>query len=264
MQDRTPGPPNGGNPIPDFTPVPRLKPRHDGWTPERQRAFIEALAATGSVTDASKSVNMAPKAPMRSSAPTASGNSPLPGTQHWISASARLSDLAIDRIRHGTPVPVFYKGEQCGERRNYNERLHWLLLRNRMPQTYGPPQQHKPSAAQTDAQREQWQREYTEKNEDKAKRWIDQMFVNIDRVRGAILRRCAADPDLQRAWELLCGETDWSRIPGWQPGEPTQFARDNLSTASMHIMLAQRLEEGSDVTVGDLVFRGWGDEMSRA
>ena len=35
-------------PLPEFTPVPR-KYRHDGWTPERQKAFIEALADTGSV-----------------------------------------------------------------------------------------------------------------------------------------------------------------------------------------------------------------------
>jgi hypothetical protein len=32
-------------PLPDFAPVP-LRYRHDGWTPERQRGFIEALAAT--------------------------------------------------------------------------------------------------------------------------------------------------------------------------------------------------------------------------
>jgi hypothetical protein len=45
-------------PIPAFAPVPR-KYRHDGWTPERQRAFIEALADCGSVTRAAAMVNMA-------------------------------------------------------------------------------------------------------------------------------------------------------------------------------------------------------------
>ena len=29
--------------LPPFTPVPRKTSRHDGWTVERQRAFIEAL-----------------------------------------------------------------------------------------------------------------------------------------------------------------------------------------------------------------------------
>lgn len=35
--------------VPDFTPVPRKRNRYDGWTPERQRGFIEALAELGSV-----------------------------------------------------------------------------------------------------------------------------------------------------------------------------------------------------------------------
>lgn len=35
--------------LPAFTPVPRLKDRHNGWKPHIQRAFIEALAETGSV-----------------------------------------------------------------------------------------------------------------------------------------------------------------------------------------------------------------------
>jgi len=40
--------------LPDFRPV----LRHDGWPPERQRAFIDALADTGSVKHAAKVVNM--------------------------------------------------------------------------------------------------------------------------------------------------------------------------------------------------------------
>lgn len=44
--------------LPTFTPVPRQCARHDGWTPDRQRAFIEALADTGSVAAACKAVDM--------------------------------------------------------------------------------------------------------------------------------------------------------------------------------------------------------------
>lgn len=46
MRNRTPVPARERPPLPEFTPVPR-KPRHDGWTPERQKAFIAALADTG-------------------------------------------------------------------------------------------------------------------------------------------------------------------------------------------------------------------------
>lgn len=44
----------GSAPVPPalcFTPVP-CRPRIDGWTPERQRAFIAALARSGSVARA--------------------------------------------------------------------------------------------------------------------------------------------------------------------------------------------------------------------
>ena len=44
----------------DFTPVPRKTARSDGWTPERQRAFIAALSATGSKRRAALAIGMSP------------------------------------------------------------------------------------------------------------------------------------------------------------------------------------------------------------
>jgi hypothetical protein len=43
---------------PDFTPVPLTRVRHDGWTPERQRLFLIALAALGTVDSAAQAVSM--------------------------------------------------------------------------------------------------------------------------------------------------------------------------------------------------------------
>jgi hypothetical protein len=43
---------------PAFEPVPRKIRRHDGWTPERQRAFIAALAESGNVNAACEHVGM--------------------------------------------------------------------------------------------------------------------------------------------------------------------------------------------------------------
>ncbi|MFV4725688.1 hypothetical protein ACNJUL_21330, partial [Mycobacterium tuberculosis] len=51
----------GTVPAPAFDPVPRHYNRHDGWTPERQRGFIEALLDTGSVRAAAHAVNMTPE-----------------------------------------------------------------------------------------------------------------------------------------------------------------------------------------------------------
>ena len=43
----------------EFTPVPRKTQRADGWTAERQRAFIAALSATGSKRRAAQAIGMA-------------------------------------------------------------------------------------------------------------------------------------------------------------------------------------------------------------
>lgn len=43
---------------PIFTLVPLARVRHDGWTPERQRLFLIALAALGTVDAAAQAVGM--------------------------------------------------------------------------------------------------------------------------------------------------------------------------------------------------------------
>ncbi len=44
--------------IPDFTPVPLARQRHDGWTAEKQKQFLMVLAATGTVASAVQAVGM--------------------------------------------------------------------------------------------------------------------------------------------------------------------------------------------------------------
>jgi hypothetical protein len=43
---------------PEFAPVPLARARHDGWTPQRQRLFLIALAALGTVDAAAQAVGM--------------------------------------------------------------------------------------------------------------------------------------------------------------------------------------------------------------
>lgn len=43
----------------------------------------------------------------------------------------------LSRAIHGVPVPHYYKGEQVGEHRRYNDRLAMFLLRYRNPILYG-------------------------------------------------------------------------------------------------------------------------------
>ncbi|MBB6426080.1 hypothetical protein [Sphingopyxis sp. JAI128] len=129
MQNRTPIAKEARPPLPDFTPVPR-KYRHDGWTPERQKAFIAALADTGSVSRAAAMVNMAQtncytlrRAPGAESFRRA-----------WEAALdfgvARLKDIAFERAIDGYLVPVFVAGKLMGFRRRHNDALLMFCLRH--------------------------------------------------------------------------------------------------------------------------------------
>lgn len=117
-----------GERLPAFDPVPR-KRRHDGWTPERQRAFIGALADTGTVKRAAARVNMSPEG--------AYWLRRQPGSESfrraWEAALdfgvQRLKDIAYERAIDGQLVPVFVAGKLRGFRRVRNDRLLMFCLR---------------------------------------------------------------------------------------------------------------------------------------
>jgi hypothetical protein len=121
---------------PGFTPVP-VRPRADGWTPERQQRFIEALADTGSVQIASLGNGM--------SAESAYRLRRRPGGEAfdaaWDAAMAvatrRLADAAFERALEGVEQPVFWKGDVVGTRRQPSDRLLMFLLKHHDPLTYG-------------------------------------------------------------------------------------------------------------------------------
>lgn len=129
MQNRTPIAAEARPPLPDFTPVPR-KYRHDGWTPERQKAFIAALADTGSVSRAAAMVNMAQANcyTLRRAAGAESFR------RAWEAALdfgvARLKDIAFERAIDGYLVPVFVAGKLMGFRRKHNDALLMFCLRH--------------------------------------------------------------------------------------------------------------------------------------
>ena len=129
MQNRTPIAREERAPLPEFAPVPR-KFRHDGWTPERQRAFIGALADTGAVSRAARMVNMSPEG--------AYYLRRQPGAEEfrraWDAALdfgvQRLKDIAFERAIDGQLVPVFVAGKLMGFRRKRNDRLLMFCLRH--------------------------------------------------------------------------------------------------------------------------------------
>ncbi len=121
---------------PEFEPA-RPRPRLDGWTPNRQVAFIQALAESGCVAEACGAVGMSERSAyaLRARIDAISFRNAWEVALDY--AIRRLGDATLSRALHGVAVPVFYRGEQVGERRHYDERLAMFLLRYRDPLRYG-------------------------------------------------------------------------------------------------------------------------------
>jgi hypothetical protein len=254
MQNRHP--PRPVPQVPDFTPVPR-KYRCDGWTPERQRAFIVALAETGSVKHAAKRINMSPEG--------AYYLRRQPGAEEFNAAWAaaldlgvqRLADIALERAIDGVPVPVFWKGEQVGERRRYNDRLLMFILRNRMPETFADGRalpapgagagagadatatRDTLDAAERDALHDEWEAERREKERAEMPAVAEIIRRNLDFYRLHFIKACEKDPDRRAAWELLAGPTDWQKVAEAQTvDDDFGFARQNQTWPSTILVLA--------------------------
>ena len=233
MQDRTPNPPNNGNPVPDFTPVPR-KYRHDGWTPERQRAFIDALAEVASVTRAAKRINMSPEG--------AYYLRRQPGAEEFRTAWAaaldfgvqRLTDIAIDRATEGVPVPVYWRGEQVGEKRWYNDRLLMFILKHHQPRKYNPPTL--PTGTRhPDTLRREWEAERAAGLAAQAAEATKSMTRKLKAIRTGFKRSIAHDPAKRAAWDLLVGPTDWEDLTAIPNGHGSSI---NMNRSDMIVPLA--------------------------
>ena len=123
-------------PVP-FDPVP-VRPRHDGWTAERQITFIEKLADCGSVSAAAKHVGMSRESARR----LRNRYSGRAFRDAWDAALdcgyAEVEEAAMERSKKGVARPVFYKGEQVSEWRHHDERLTMFLLRFRRRHLFAP------------------------------------------------------------------------------------------------------------------------------
>ena len=108
-----------------------------GWSAERQRIFIEALAETGTVHLAARSAGLSARSAyglrVRS----------VPFAAAWDAAQqlavGRLSALAFDRAIHGRIEQVFHEGDLVGEKRIPSERLLMWLLARLDPKRFAAP-----------------------------------------------------------------------------------------------------------------------------
>ncbi|WP_419828234.1 hypothetical protein [Sphingomonas sp.] len=151
---------------PHFAPVPRATCRYDGWTYPRQRAFIKALAETGSVARACLAVGMATVGVYLLRKADGAGEFAAAWDEAQALGVQRLHDIALERAIYGVPRPIFYKGEQVGEERRYNDRLLNAVLRHHDPEGWGASQQR--SRVPPHVRRalyEEWEREWYARQE---------------------------------------------------------------------------------------------------
>lgn len=117
----------------DWVPVLK-KRRKDGWSPDKQRAFIEALADCGSVAAAARAVGMTESTAYRLRRAPGAEAFDRAWSAAIDAASKKLLDAAFERALVGTDEPVFDRdGHRVGRRLRQSDRLLMFLLR-----AYGP------------------------------------------------------------------------------------------------------------------------------
>jgi hypothetical protein len=112
-----------------FTPVPTGRNRHDGWTPERQRAFIDALARTGIVNTAVRFVGKSPASAYKLRQRPDAESFAAAWDDALAEARLRAFDAIVSRAVRGSQIPRFYAGNFAGMRHCFETRIALAALR---------------------------------------------------------------------------------------------------------------------------------------
>lgn len=116
--------------VPDDTltkPSPK-QARHDSWSLATQAAFLRALSATHSVSEAAKSVGKSRQSAYRLRSRLKGQPFDLAWEVAFHHSYDVLAHAALERALNGVEVPVYYRGELVDTYRRFDERLTVALL----------------------------------------------------------------------------------------------------------------------------------------
>ncbi|WP_343517743.1 hypothetical protein [Sphingomonas sp.] len=130
MKHDHPTPDTPADPLETYTPV-TLRTRHDGWTAERQRGFLRALADTGCISEAAHATGITPRSAYRLRHHPDGKAFAAAWDQSLRIATARLMTTAYERAIKGGVREMWREGKIVAEVREPSDRLlMWLLERN--------------------------------------------------------------------------------------------------------------------------------------
>jgi hypothetical protein len=192
-------PPAPDDPLLGFEPFIHTAPRGNSITPDRQRAFIAALAATGIVTQAAREIGASLEAlyKLRN----------RPGAQGFAAAweeaidrgIARLEDCALERAIEGEERVVVHGGEVVATWRRYDTALLTFLLRQRRGRRWDRGGAHfanlKPGHPVYERLKREWEEEFQAERDRRRPEILESINRKLDLMRR---RRLAALEDRSR------------------------------------------------------------------
>lgn len=110
-----------------FDPVP-VNPRHDGWTAERQRGFIDRLVVTGSVAKSARAVGMTPQSAHNLRKRKGGASFRRAWDRALESGRSYQIDVGLARSLVGDRIPIVRNGRCIGEKIRYDNRLAMSVL----------------------------------------------------------------------------------------------------------------------------------------
>ncbi|HUD29645.1 MAG TPA: hypothetical protein VMQ93_12285 [Novosphingobium sp.] len=131
-------PPEDDDPLLGFAPYLHAMPRRNSITPERQRAFIAALAATGIVTQAARAIGASLEALYKLRHRKGAEGFSAAWDMAIDRGMMRLEDCALERAIQGEERPVVSLGQVVTTYVRHDTALMLFLLRTRRAERYGP------------------------------------------------------------------------------------------------------------------------------
>ena len=111
----------------------QLKPRHNGWTAERQRTFLTVLAETGSISMACAQAGVSLRSAYRLRSHPKGEDFARAWDMALKLATARLTALAYERATRGTVKETWVEGELKTTTRAPSDKLLMFLLQHLLP-----------------------------------------------------------------------------------------------------------------------------------